>query len=53
MTYYGYQSDESLCVVSGEHMDALRALYGYEAVRRRTERILREIEKARKEKCYE
>lgn len=45
MTYYGYSSDELLIVVSGEHLDVLRAIYGYAAVEDRRQRIFEAIEK--------
>ena len=45
MTYYGYGSDEMLTVVSGEHLDLLRAIYGHAAVEDRRRRILEAIER--------
>jgi hypothetical protein len=45
MTYYGYSSDETLIIVSGEHLDALRAIYGCVAAEARKWRIMQAIEK--------
>ena len=45
MTYYGFTSDETICVVSGEHFDSLRKLYGRQAVLIRRWRILQEIQR--------
>lgn len=43
MTYWGYQSEEAIPIVSGEHLDALMAIYGCEATKETHRRILREI----------
>ena len=49
MTYYGYTSYESIGIVSGNHLNALRKLYGRQAVLARKWRILQEIQRLLRE----
>jgi hypothetical protein len=45
MIYYGYESEAAMRVISGEHLDALMAIYGSQAVCLQNARIISEIER--------